>query len=125
MNGTKRTGAGLFLMELLLGLGIFAFAAAVCVRVFAGSVAQAQQSGQYGVAVTLAQNAAEACKNGTPAETLPVNYNETGEPSDAGVYTLEVSVTQADGLCDATATVRNQAGTMLYALDFTYEEAVQ
>jgi len=56
------SGSGLFLIELLFGLLIFALTAAVCLQIFVGSHRISNESNRLNHAVVMAQNGAECFK---------------------------------------------------------------
>jgi type II secretory pathway pseudopilin PulG len=57
-----RSGAALFLMELILVIGVFAAASAVCVQLFARAALISRQSTDLSRATLCAQSAAESFK---------------------------------------------------------------
>lgn len=119
MNENTRSGAGVFLIELLLGLMIFALAAAVCVRIFAASALASQDSARYTQAVTLAQNAAELCRSGHTS--VPQRWNGAGQQDEQGEFYVTVTQDAQEGeLIDATAAVADANGKELFSLRFTY-----
>lgn len=64
-----KSKASLFLMEQLVMVLVFALAAAVCLRLFAGAEQISVETARRDEAVTMAQNAAELLKAGTdPAD---------------------------------------------------------
>lgn len=123
MKEKTRSGAGTFLMELLLGLLIFAITAAVCVRIFAASAVSARHSAEYTCAVAIAQNAAELCRGGIPLATLPLEWNAESKPDKNGDFKISISSKEnEDGLADVSVTVENMQREELYTLDFSCEK---
>ena len=119
----ERSGTSLFLLELLLGLLIFALCAAVCVRFFAASLETAHDTADYTSAVQIAQTIAEQCQSGVPPQAAPNKWNASAEPDEQGEYTAELSVKDtSDGVVDTVITINNSKGKMLYILDFSYME---
>lgn len=68
----QHSGAALFLMELIVAIGIFSAAAAVCVQLFARAALISRQSADLSHATFCAQSAAESFKaaGGDTAQTL-------------------------------------------------------
>lgn len=111
----SRTGASLFLFELLIGLLIFAFCAAVCTRIFVGAHRISRESVALSHAVAIAQNAAERERAGLAPSAA--SYDAQGAPSADGLYHLQRTETPcADGLTEVQLTVLDDHGTALYIL---------
>ena len=118
MNGIeqKRSGASLFLMELVIGLLIFAFAAAVCVRIFAGAYRISEDSAALSRAVAIARNAAESVRAGQPEIAERYDAQGNAAAGDAA-YRLHLAETEsADGLTEVRLTVTDASGQELYTL---------
>ena len=56
------SGSGLFLVELIIGLLVFALASAICLEIFVGSHRISNETSRLNNAVVLAQNGAECFK---------------------------------------------------------------
>ena len=120
---SERSVTSLFLLELLLGLLIFAWCAAVCTRLFTTSLETAQDTADYTRAVQIAQNIAEQYQNGVSQQTIAGRWNASGEPDEQGEYDVELSVKDAsDGLSDAIITIRDCKGKVIYTLKFSRRE---
>jgi type II secretory pathway pseudopilin PulG len=63
----SKTKSGLFLLELLVALLVFAFCAAICLRIFVAASTRAKDAENLNQAVRLATTAAENYKSGTYA----------------------------------------------------------
>ncbi|MGE4548400.1 MAG: hypothetical protein AB7C89_02480 [Intestinibacillus sp.] len=112
----KRSGAGLFLMELSIGLLIFAFAAAVCTAVFACADRISRDGAVMSRAVAIARNAAELVRAG---QGLPETaYDAQGAPTEGvAVYSLRTEEEAAgDGLTEVLLTVLDAEGRSIYTL---------
>ncbi|WP_087064900.1 hypothetical protein [Intestinibacillus massiliensis] len=114
MKQTKRSGASLFLIELLLGLLVFAVAAAICIRIFAGAYQISAQTTALSHAVTIARNTAEAVRAGH--EAPQAGYDAQGMPTDGdAAYRVTLSETPcSDGLAEVQVAVTDAAGNELY-----------
>lgn len=118
----KRTGASLFLIELLLGIAIFSFVAAICVRMFALSVQKSQESVLYSTAIIVAQNAAEQYKAGATGG-YPTHFDRNGNAKEDGELLVAIeTVGNENGIVDALATVQDEEMNLIYSLPFSYEE---
>lgn len=119
----ERSGASLFLLEMLLSLLIFALCAAVCTRLFSTSLKITRDTANYTSAVQIAQSIAEQCQNGVSPRMIANTWNAFGEPDEQGEYTVFLSAKGISyGLTDAVISVKNSEGKILYTLDFSYKE---
>lgn len=131
-----RSGASLFLIEMILVIGFFAVAAAVCMRLFSEAHRVSVQSGDLSRAALCAQSAAEAwkacggdaqrtaqCLGGTAdGENVTAAYDEAldaAEPgSEQAVYLLTLSSEERDGVLTAHIEFsRADTGETVYELD--------
>lgn len=62
MNKLRSHGSGLFLIEMIIGIGFFSLACAVCVQLFVKGHLMSVESNELSRSVIYAQNAAEAFK---------------------------------------------------------------
>lgn len=119
----KRSGASLFLIELIIGLLIFAFSAAVCARMFAGAYQMSEDSAALSCAVSIARNAAETVRAG--GAVTAEKYDALGAPTTGdAAYRLQVAKTQsADRVTEVRLTVITSDGKVLYSLTAAEGEA--
>ena len=85
INRNSISSSGLFLIELLICLMIFAVASAICLKVFVGSHLISEESNKVNNAVIAAQNGAEA-------------FKATGGDLIAAAKLLEESVLDGDSI---------------------------
>lgn len=123
MRARLTSGSGLFLIELMLGIMIFAIAAAVCLKVFVTASDVSLDSAGLNRAVILAQNSAECFKaaGGDLAETAGL-LDESFSSEDTLVYEssgliVEIKRVSAQaGLTEGTVTVKNQSGNPIFSI---------
>lgn len=109
MNSSNRSG--LFLMELILNLFIFAVCAVVCVVLLLTAHNMSVESSRLTQAVYLAQSAAEGCRTGACPQQL------LGRQGELTVTNRELG---RDGLLTTgEITVTDQAGQVVYSLTYT------
>ena len=127
---TSVSSSGLFLIELLFGLLIFAFAAAVCLQVFVGAHMISEEASRLNNAVIVAQSGAESFRAsrgdlGRTAELMQnpvdtrhgilVNYfdsswNSVADAADA-YFMLEIRKSPGTaGYAEGVVIVRGVAG---------------
>lgn len=121
----KPTRSGLFAIELLVSVGIFALCAAICVGLFVRSEVMSQDSADLNRAVAEARNAAECFKaaGGDMEKTARLTGGELGsgdillltydenwnklDPGTAGTFALTLLPTaEGDGYRSAVLSVR-------------------
>lgn len=83
MNSRKRSGSGIFLMEMIMVCGFFLLCAAVCIQVFMRSDAMSRLARERNQAVLAAESLAETWKAGgiealTAKEGRELSEGETG-----------------------------------------------
>lgn len=103
----SKSKSGLFLMELMISLLIFAVCACVCAAIIAKAAVNLNESKDISSALILSQNKAELIKSGstnagteyyksdlTPADKKEAVYSavSTITPSDSGVIEYTVSI---------------------------------
>ncbi len=119
----ERSGASLFLLELLIGLLISAWCAAVCTRLFAISLETAQGTASYTDAVQIAQNVAEQCRSGVAPQKIAGRWSTACMPDAQGEYIVKLSAKEASNdLADVAVTVKSSEGIVLYTLYFSCKE---
>ena len=106
----KRSGTTLFLIELMICVGVFAFCAAVCLGIFAWARQMTRKSTDLSAAALAVQSAAECYKaaKGDPTvcaallgadigpNGLTLYFDETWMPTDApGTFAVTVTPTDA------------------------------
>lgn len=114
--------SSLFLLELILAIGFFCIASAVCVYIFVKSYNIERESTNLNHAVHLATSAAETFRN-TDAESYEVYYDanwNTCNSSDA-IYTLNVAVECDNSLQIAQISVKAENST-IYELEVLKNE---
>jgi len=144
------SGSGLFLIELLFGLMIFALTAAVCLQIFVGSHQISSESSNLNRAVVRAQSAAECFKatHGDLEETARLlnghfskdqnaafqyfdsDWNVVHEfsPDSGGTmanagYTLGIGrFSEQDGYIDGGVVVRDNSGNLIFSIPVTVLE---
>jgi len=138
------SGSGLFLMELLIGLLIFALTAAICLEIFVGSHLISNEGNNMNHAVLRAQSGAECFKasNGDLRETamllkgyLPagsdtvwkyfdsdwapvygITRNSEGKATNAD-FTLEIRrIYEQAGYISGEAVVRDISGNLIFSI---------
>lgn len=127
--GTMRTSkSGLFLMEMILVISLFALSAAICLQMFAYANQTARASEELSYATLAARSGAE-CYQGlggdlsemaqilggsVTGETLEVHYDDQWCATSQSVsYTLTLVKEDGSGRITVTAV---EAGTTLYTL---------
>lgn len=129
----RPTKSGLFMIELLIAVGVFAFCAAVCVSLFVYSEAMSRDSADLTRAVTEAKNAVECWKaSGGDLERTALLYGghvENGvlelrfdrdwnrSDADAEGFCLRLTRERDDGAACGTVRV-SEAGTDEPLLDW-------
>jgi len=129
MKTRSASGSGMFLIELMLGIMIFAIAAAVCLKVFVTANDISTDSTELNRAVIAAQNSAECFKatGGDLAKTaglLGKNFT-AGDVLTYDMSDLVVEITRISaqsGLIDAAVSVKNQAGEQIFSIPVTVLE---
>jgi hypothetical protein len=69
--GRRFSKSGLFLMELVIAIGFFAVASAVCAQLFADAHTTSKKGSDLSMAVVAAESAAEEFKAAANAEIVP------------------------------------------------------
>jgi hypothetical protein len=147
------SGSGLFLIELLFGLMIFALASAICLEIFVGSHQISNKSSEINHAVVRAQNGAECFKaaHGDLGETsallkgyllengdtvykyfdsdwnhvLGIQRNSDGIATNAD-YILKVTrLSQQAGYIDGEVVVVDVSGNLIFSLPVAAWEVTQ
>jgi hypothetical protein len=131
-----RGKSGLFLLELLIVIIVFAVCAAICARIFTDAYLTAKDSRDVGRAVNLARSAAEGfkatgdiygtlellCEGGyyyIEDDTAEIYYDEnlhTGLQKHETVYMLRIEPVRDGPLPAAVITVRRASGDELFTL---------
>jgi len=130
MRNRMASGSGLFLIELMIGIMIFAIAAAVCLKIFVTADQTAMESRELNRAVITAQNSAEIFKaaGGDLEETARLHGEGfTGD----NVFTLLttdyiVEITKdsirRNGLIEGTVTVSALSGYLIFEIPISVLE---
>ena len=121
-----RSKAPLVLMEQLIMVLVFAIAAALCLRVFAGSGNLSKQYEMTDRAVLEAQAVAESLKHSKTEPfdgQLTVSYDENWLPtSDAAAYYLHITCSRPTSyLVQANISVCTADGKELFALPVAWQ----
>ena len=121
-----RSKAPLVLMEQLIMVLVFAIAAALCLRVFAGSGNLSKQYEMTDRAVLEAQAVAESLKHSKTEPSdgqLIVSYDENWLPtSDAAAYYLHITCSRPNSyLVQANISVCTADGKELFALPVAWQ----
>ena len=121
-----RSKATLVLMEQLIMVLVFAIAAALCLRVFAGSGNLSKQYEMTDRAVLEAQAVAESLKHSKTEPfdgQLTVSYDENWLPtSDAAAYYLHITCSRPNSyLVQANISVCTADGKELFALPVAWQ----
>ena len=121
-----RSKAPLVLMEQLIMVLVFAIAAALCLRVFAGSGNLSKQYEMTDRAVLEAQAVAESLKHSKTEPfdgQLTVSYDENWLPtSDAAAYYLHITCSRPNSyLVQANISVCTADGKELFALPVAWQ----
>jgi hypothetical protein len=137
---SRGSGSEMFLMELLLGIMIFAIAAAICMQVFVTAHRIADDSNNLNRAVVAAQNGAECFKatNGDLAETaellggasvdgdtLSMRFDYEWKPygeSGFGFLLKIVRVSNQDGLVEGALSVSDASGNPIFEIPVAVAE---
>lgn len=135
----RPTGTGLFMIELVMAVGIFALCAAVCVGLFVRAETLSRGSADRDQAVAAARSASEAFRaRGGDLEaaaqvlegariadgSLVVGYDESWRATASGaVYTLTLAPVEAEGYALAAVTVTGGDGETLAAWEVAALEA--
>ena len=109
MRGHSKNG--LFLMELMAVIVVFALCAAVCLSVFSRAKQTSQQSARLTGAVLAVQSQAECFKAGLDLPQTQYFSDDWGLPADAGVNRVEID---RDG--DTALITAYDAGGALFSL---------
>lgn len=120
----KSGKTGLFLMELMISLLIFAVCACVCAAIIAKASSSISQSRDLSNALILAQNKAELIKNGMYNTDNTEYYNaelKSVEKEDA-VYSAASAVSVKDnGVTEYTVEIyRTADNKLIYNIDSAY-----
>lgn len=83
MNDRKRSGSGIFLMEMILVSGFFLFCAAVCIQVFVRADSMSRRARELNEAVLAAQSIAEEWKAGELEAAAELEQPEDQKGSEA------------------------------------------
>jgi len=137
MRGRTLSGSGLFLIELMLAILIFALAAAICLRIFVTADYISTESIQLNRAVLAAQSSAEAFKatGGDLNETAKLL---SGPSSSAGIersndgsgkvilmldYVVEIERSPASNrLIEGSVTVSDFYGEVIFSIPVSVVE---
>jgi prepilin-type N-terminal cleavage/methylation domain-containing protein len=114
-----RSKSGLFLIELLIVIAVFAVCAAICVSLFAEAHLTAALSRDTTHAVNLARNAAEEFKATGRIEREVYYYDGEWNPvqdEDGAVFVLRMGFTADETLPTCFVTVARAAGESLISL---------
>jgi len=137
MRGRAISGSGLFLIELMLAIMIFALAAAICLRVFVASDQISAESVQLNRAVLSAQSSAESFKasGGDLNETARIlsgfyegvitEVQSDGSGRLAIVHDNIVEITRSSaerGLIEGVVTVSDLSGHLIFTIPVTVTE---
>lgn len=119
--------SGLFLMELMIALLIFAVCACVCAAIDAKAYVNISDSRDMDNALILAQNFAERIKGGAETEGTTAFYDSELTPTDGKdnentVYSVISAITTKDGgLTEYTVKVfRTADDKLIYNIDSAY-----
>ena len=131
MRSRTMSGSGLFLIELMLAILIFALASAICLQVFVTASQLSDESVAINRAVISAQSGAECFKatggdlNETAALLSEVYSGVTTETLDDGSGTITlvrdyiVEITRgapANGLIEGEVNVRDLSGSLIFSI---------
>ena len=129
---TRSSGSGIFLMEILLALLIFALTSAVCLQVFVTAHRIAAESDSLNRAVVAAQNVAECFKasNGDLSETARLITGEDVKLKDVesfGVtyddYSFEIKkLAGSGGLVEGEVSISDSSGKLIFSVPVTAME---
>jgi type II secretory pathway pseudopilin PulG len=141
---TRGSGSGMFLIEILLALMIFAIASAICLQVFVTAHNTASESSTLNSAVVAAQNGAECFKavsgdlsaaakllknaTVTDGDTLTIRFDKDWQPvsSDAFYYILNVKrVLQQGALVTGEVTISDNSGGIIFSIPVSAMEVTQ
>jgi len=134
------SASGMFLIELLLAIMIFAVASAICLKVFVTAHQISAESHDMNRAILAAQNGAECFKatggdlsetagllgeDFTGGDTLDMHFDSNWKPSadpDFG-YTLEIKrLSVQNGLIEGEVTVSGVSGAAIFSIPVTVME---
>ena len=119
------SGSGMFLIELLMAILIFAVASAICLRIFVTSHFIAIESSSLSRAVTVAQNGAECFKAAEGALYETAELLRGGAPDVNGGalrllyngYLLEIKrVSRQGGLIEGEVNVSDLEGYLIFSV---------
>jgi len=129
MKNKQASGSGMFLIELMLGIMIFAVAAAICLKIFVTANQISDGSTELNRAVIAAQSTAECFKasggdlsetakllgeNFTSGETLTMHFDS---------YTVEITrVADQPGLIEGEVSVSGSSGNQIFSIPITVLE---
>ena len=118
MNRLEKRGSGasLLLMELVLGLLIFAFCAAICTRIFATAYQLSAQSDALTHAVSITQQAAESVRAGKTVSDAMYDAQGVATAENPVFFLHTAHLPTADGLMLVQLTVADADGRTLYTL---------
>ena len=121
-----KSKAPLVLMEQLIMVLVFAIAAALCLRVFAGSGNLSRRYADTDMAVQVAQAEAERLKHGKhvwPGGKMTIPYDENWQPSvENAAYYLHITCSQPTPyLAQAHISVCTADGEELFALPVAWQ----
>jgi type II secretory pathway pseudopilin PulG len=140
MKNRAVSGSGMFLIELMLGIMIFAIAAAVCLKIFVFANQISTESTELNRAVIAAQSSAECFKatggdlsktaallnkSYTAGDTLTQYYDQDWNtaPHDISSYILEVTRSSGhSGFISGEVTVSRMSGEPIFSIPISVME---
>lgn len=137
MNRTEKSRSSLFLIELILAILFFALGSGICVQVFVRASLISKEAADLSFASSQASSAASVIRYssdpGEYAETFfpgartedsgfCVFYDDSRQicTAEEAAYTMEVSVSESDGLCIGSITVTGSDNEVIYELETHY-----
>lgn len=141
MKNRALSGSGMFLIELLIGLLIFAIASAICLRIFVAASQISTGSTELNHAVIAAQNNAECFKSvrGDLPEAADLlggdlsdndteltlfydtDWNQSAQAGSGYVAVIR-QVSKQDGVIDGEVTVSDMSGNLIFSVPVSVME---
>ena len=118
----KHSRTNLFFMELVIIIVFFAFAGAVCMKIFIGAHMTSRASADLTQAVLVAQNKAERFREGQEVEKLTYYDEDWNECANDGAKRCEIQVAGGNGLSTANICVYNDRGLIFELQVGRYDE---
>ena len=141
MKNRALSGSGLFLIELLIGLLIFAIASAICLRIFVASHQISAGSVELNHAVVAAQNSAECFRatNGDLPETAELLGGDLSDDNMAltlyfdadwnkvalagnGYFAEIKRISKENGLIDGEVAISRMSGDLIFSIPVSVME---